>query len=45
MIENFSVSVEFSLTPKDVEAIALLTGTPIDEISQDFDTHIERGTE
>ena len=40
-----SVGLEFEITPERVEAIALLSGLPLHEISQDFDTHIERGTE
>ena len=44
---GFSVSVglEFEITPERVEAIALLSGLPVAEISQHIDTHLERGTE
>jgi len=40
-----SVSVGFEIGPENVEAIAILTATPIDYLSQHIDKHIERGME
>lgn len=38
-----TASVEFDLTPKMTEWLAALVGEDVSEISQVFDTHIERG--
>jgi hypothetical protein len=41
--DGFSISVGFEIDFRHVEAIALLTGMDVGEVSQYLDTHIERG--
>lgn len=40
-----SISVAFEFTPAMLDGIAILAGIPIAELSQDWDEHIERGTQ